>query len=676
MRRLLALAALTLAACPAPSTPDGGGDDGGPPAACDNAGACKAAGAPGVCRQGQCLTHVPCSDDLECGIGELCASGECVFQGCVANSECPTGLCRLETFSCAECGADSDCPSDRPVCQLPAQRCVQCADDSQCPEPGPGHCEALTGTCQGCTQDAHCPSGFKCQGGVCTGAHNGQACSSTIACSAGLTCVQLTTSTGSTRQVCLQSCDVYASQCPAGTICSTLKFTGTSSYVFDMGGLLGVCVAPGSGRGYRDSCILSDTGASNCQPSLQCVPDSPATATCRAYCDPGQPNACPAPESCHTFTGDFSGRDYGLCYPNNGYGTPCTSNKGCADAGAQSCVPYDDPSSFEGLSLRCQFNVGSAPALAACHDVHLVDGGVTLGNKTCASGSCVSDKALTMAPYFCFGACTSDSDCSIAGRTGTCDQTYKFTASDGTEGNILGCRPGCLGNSSCVEYADAGSPECQLQLVTSSTGGGLKHNCGRPIGFKDHGMPCASDGECLSGFCLQNDARGVRRPGYCIEACQAPTDCPQGPLVGISCQPTAFLGNRGPDGDAGTADDQIIVSNVCNGLPCQDDSACQFFPGSLCAPDVDPADAGNLVLRCRPHTLGPLTTAAPCSADSDCASGACAALTDAGTRACFTPCLVDGGTTFSCPGANTCRPGAFRLTATGGASVLMDGCAP
>src|SRR3954462_15894246 len=101
MRRLLTLCALALAACPTPSTSDAGGDgngdDGGPPAACDNPGACKAAQAPGVCRQGQCLTHVPCADDLECGLGEDCVGTECAFTGCVADSDCPTGLCRLET---------------------------------------------------------------------------------------------------------------------------------------------------------------------------------------------------------------------------------------------------------------------------------------------------------------------------------------------------------------------------------------------------------------------------------------------------------------------------------------------------------------------------------------------------------------------------------------------------
>ena len=47
---------------------------------------------------------MPCADDLECGIGEDCIGGECAFTGCVSDADCPTGLCRMETFSCAECG--------------------------------------------------------------------------------------------------------------------------------------------------------------------------------------------------------------------------------------------------------------------------------------------------------------------------------------------------------------------------------------------------------------------------------------------------------------------------------------------------------------------------------------------------------------------------------------------
>jgi hypothetical protein len=676
MRRLLAFTTLLLCACPTPPTPDGGaagggvGDDGGPPAACDGPNACTVAGAAGVCRQGQCLTHVPCADDLECGLGEDCVGGECAFTGCATDADCPTGHC-LETFSCAECGTDADCTSDRPVCQKPAQRCVQCADDSQCPEPGPAHCEPITGTCQGCTEDVHCPNGFKCQSFVCTGAKKGQPCSATIACSAGLTCVTLGSS-----QVCLQACDAYAPTCPTGQICYTLKYTDSASYVFDQGSLLGVCYTPvANARGYRDSCILSAMGLSNCQPSLQCVPDSSQTASCRAYCDPGMSGSCPSPEICHPFIGDTTGREYGLCYANNGYGFKCTSDKGC-DAG-ESCVPYDDPSSFQGLSPVCQFNVGSAPGLAPCHDVKLLDGGTTPGSKACASGSCVSDNSVQTSAYFCYGACATDSDCSIAGRTGTCDEDYSFTSSSGTFGTVVGCRPGCLSNSSCSEYVDGGAVECRPRVVTSPTGSGLKLNCGLPLGPGAPGAPCVTSYDCRSGFCQTSDARGVPRLGYCVETCQASADCADaGSVTGtLDCGPTAFLGYRGPDGQGGTADDQISVGKVCSGVACVQDDDCSLDGGARCAPDVSPTDAGLLVLRCRPSTtLGAVEAGAPCAVDTDCVSGSCAVRNDgSNNRMCFRPCMPTGA---ACPGALTCQVGGFKLTTTTGVPLLMSGCAP
>jgi Cys-rich repeat protein len=673
MRRLLPIAALALAACPQPPAPDGGtgGDDGGPPAACDAGPAsCKSMGVDGVCRQELCLTHVPCADDLECGLGELCVNKECAFSGCVADTDCATGLCNTTTFACAECGSDADCPFDKPSCQMPAQKCVQCADDSQCPEPGPGHCDSLTGQCKNCTSDLHCPDGFKCQAGVCAGAKQGQPCSLTAACDVGLTCVQLSTS-----NICLKSCNAYDPQCPTGQICYTLKFTDTSSYVFDQGSLLGVCYMPAqNARNLGDSCVIDSTGASNCQPALDCVPSGPGSNACRKYCDPGAPGSCGAPDICHPFVGDFSGRQYGLCYADNGFGTPCTTDMQCR--ANEACVPYDDPSSFEGLSPVCQFGVGSAPALAPCGSTKLADGGTVPGNKQCLSGNCVGDLSPATQPYFCYGSCATDSDCTVAGRHGTCDGDYSFTSTGGTVGFITGCRPGCVSDATCAQYGDGGSFVCRPRLVIDVNKGGLKLNCGAPTGSKPAGESCAFNGECLSGFCSEEDSRGVSRLGTCVSACQQSADCADGGTAGgpIDCLPTTYLGYHGPDGIAGTPDDQLSVASVCTGVGCVQDDDCSTDGGARCAPDVSPADAGLYVLRCHAPAVSAFGEAGDtCASDGDCASGACGTLVNGGLRTCFRPCSMTGA---ACPGTLTCRAQAFRFTATSGAMVLMDGCAP
>lgn len=676
MRRLLLASLLALSACPAPQVPDAGGpvDSGPPPPPCDSPEDCRAADYPGVCRQGACAKDVPCADDLECGLGEACIDRACAFVGCVNDDDCPTGRCRPQTFTCAECGEDSDCPFNRPICQAATQKCVQCLTDAQCEAPGPSHCEAISGACTHCLSDEHCPNGLTCSGGICAGAQAGQQCPTGTACAEGLTCVTL-----GGVQTCLQGCNAYAPTCPTGQICYTLKYSASSSYVFDMGGLLGVCFTPiANARNYRDSCEKDVAGNSNCQPSLACVPDSPASASCRAYCDPGALGACPSGEICHRFPGDFYGRQYGLCYADNGWGDRCTADTKCRPG--QSCQPYEDPSTFEELSPACLFNVGAAAGLSPCASVTTADGGAVQPDRVCASGACRGDSFPSTPPYFCFAACATDSDCTIGSRTGSCDGTYQFPTPGGVNAFITGCRPGCASNSTCEEYGVDGGLVCRPRLLTGSTNSGLKLNCGRPnAGGSGAGAPCVTSSQCTSGYCSFDDARGVRRQGYCLEACQTAADCAatsdgglaSGPL---DCLPTTYLGYRGQDFTAGTPDDVLSVRSVCSGISCDEDEDCSADGGARCVPDVSPADAGAYVLRCRPRVQGLNREAGQsCTTNTECSSGACGQLGDS-TRVCYRACDPAGAAT--CPAGLTCRAGAFRFTATAGNFIQLDGCAP
>ena len=664
-----------LAGCPTPTVPDAGEPyvDAAVPVPCDSPEDCRVAGFNGVCRQGFCAAQVPCADDLECGRAETCQSGVCAFSGCIADADCPTGHCRAETFDCAECGTNADCPFSRPVCQNDSKTCVSCIDDSQCPEPGPGHCEAASGACVHCLVDEHCPIGLTCSAGVCTGAGLNAACPMGTACAAGLTCV-----TVSSQNRCLPSCNMYTPNCSQGEICYALRFTDSTSLVFDDGAPLGVCFASQAGAAtYRSVCTRAN-GTSNCQPNLQCVAATAGESRCRTYCDPGAAvNPCPTPEICHPFSGDYSGRRYGLCYDDNGYGTECVTDSMCRVG--QSCVPFDDPGSFDLLSGVCQFNVGTGKAMAPCSPQRKPDGGVIAADQTCASGACVGDNPLT-GDFYCYSSCTLDTDCATdAGTRGYCDTDFAFPTAGGFDSYIRGCRPSCASDSTCAAYGaaltDGGTYACKPVLSTGSTAQ-LKQACGVGPGVLGAGAACTFGGQCRSGLCGIEDSRGVRRNGYCLEACTASAQCTGsadgGAVSGaLDCQPTALLGYRGNDGVIGTGDDRIVTGSLCSGVTCASNLDC--LGGAVCVPEASAANPSTLVLACRPTVPGGLATAAPCSTDQQCSSGLCAAAdgSDAGLqKVCFEAC--DGSTT--CPAGTTCRA-AVRVGAPGG-TVTFSGCVP
>lgn len=676
MRRLLpALAALAFSACPPGDTPADAGvqDSGVAPVPCDSPDDCRAAGLSAACRQGECNPDVPCGDDLECGLGERCLTSQCRFTGCTTNADCATGTCLTETYSCVECGVDADCPVDRPVCNAAANTCVACRSDADCARPGPSHCSD-TGACVYCTVDEHCPNGLTCgAGNVCAGAGENSRCPEGISCAPGLACVNV-----GTNPVCLRSCNLYAPMCPVmGQICYRLTYASSNSLVFEADGPIGVCFASQAGaRGLREPCVRS-MGGSNCQPNLQCVPETAQLSLCRAYCNPTASGTCPAGEVCRSFPGDFSGRPYGLCLPDTGFGLACAGDATCR-AGL-SCQPYDDPSATSEVSGFCQFNVGAQPGLSPCADAALPDGGVLSADRSCQSGLCTKDPLFSSAAapgYFCLAACTADADCAVGGRTGACDADFTVTTPFETPGTLRGCRPGCEAEADCAGY-DAGVT-CRVRVVASTSAPTYASTCSPPpTGGLPAGAGCTSSLQCRSAWCFVDDARGVRRSGTCVEPCRAPGACPSalpdgGVTLPLACQPTALLLTRGFDGRPGTADDRYATPALCSGAACTTDADCG--PG-VCAVDVDPADAGvALVRRCRMPTTGTRVGGEACSGDLECRSGVCGVLQPPSTgagRACFEAC--DGAT--ACPGTTTCRAGGLRVD-TGRGTGHFDSCAP
>jgi hypothetical protein len=686
-RLFLGALAVALAGCPQVGGGDGGtGADSGskpPPPSCDSPEDCKLAGYDGVCRATECLSDVPCGDDVECGLGERCVAGLCRFTGCVEDQDCGSGRCRGESFACAECGRSSDCPADRPVCDVLSNSCVQCSSDLECPAPGPAHCNRAAGACVFCLEDKHCPNGLACgPNGVCRGAARGVACDVGVSCNVGLACIQIN---GVSQ--CLETCSLYRSaQCPAGETCYKLTFTDTASLVFEQGEPVGVCYGAQSGfRNVNELCTRTAAG-SNCQPNLECVPESATASRCRRFCDPGSSLGCVAPDQCHPFVGDYWSNRYGLCYPDNGYGAACTGEAGCRAALA--CMPFDDPSESDLLSPVCQFAIGPQPALAPCAPQPLPDGGALSDDRQCRSGACVTDPLAGTRDFFCFGACATDTDCSIGGRQGYCDTLFDFPAIGGFTGTLRGCRPTCADEPGCAEYD--GGYTCRTRLV-QGTAAAVKTTCGNPLGPKRAGEECVNNTECRSGFCHLTDSRGGVRYGVCSEACNDAADCTAAVVDGglpdggrtalLSCVTSTLLGFRGFDNVPGTTDDRYVTASLCLGAACASDEACGDVDAGVfsqkCVPEYAPATPGTgYELRCRgASTSGTLEAPTPCVTDNQCVSGVCGTLQAPSTgsgKTCFRAC--DGNS--ACPAGTQCRDGALRVDLALGGFQALRSCTP
>lgn len=663
--RLTALCAslALLAGCPsADPTPSDAGptgtDAGFTFTACTAPQDCPNAGAQGVCRDGACRPDVPCEDDVECSLGEACRGTVCRFVGCTKAEDCATGRCELERYSCAECGTNAECPADRPVCG-PSGQCLSCATDSQCQPPGPGYCDAPSGTCVHCTADTHCPSGLSCQAGVCVGAGENESCTGGIRCAKDLLCVNV----GQNVTQCRRACNLYTPACPSGQLCLKVTAGSTPSLVFEQGAPLGICSAPLNGlKFYKEACGPTQV----CQPNLACVQDSVTASSCKAFCDPAAP-ACQPGELCHSYPGDYSGRQYGLCYPDNGVGQACTAEAQCRPG--MSCGPVPDPSTFTDVSAACRFAATTASSgLAPC-----------TADADCKSGLCANDDTVGTQRLFCFAACDVDADCSVDGRTGYCDNTSAVTLPPYPPTTLDGCRPGCSGDATCAAYS--ASLSCRMLLTSTSLLTRVRATCGNALGAGGPGESCSLSGDCRSGYCWRRDARGQTRPGICTApcaddgACAAPLS--DGGTSGLSsCLATTLNHSAGPDATANTADDRDAVANVCAPPVCSENADCPL-PFPVCAPDASPTSPkSDVVLRCRGAALGSRLGGEVCTNDSECLSGGCAELVPpaVGTgRVCLQPCQPTGAV---CGPNLTCRVDAARLLSKDATPRLFTACVP
>lgn len=101
--------------------------------------------------------HPSCSGKDSCAASLTCdeATGECV--GCIADTDCQSGVCSKSLRRCVDCVDDSTCPQQLPRCRVGVAKCVACVSNEDCGVVN-AICDALTFTCRpGCSTDDQCP---------------------------------------------------------------------------------------------------------------------------------------------------------------------------------------------------------------------------------------------------------------------------------------------------------------------------------------------------------------------------------------------------------------------------------------------------------------------------------------------------------------------------------------
>ena len=663
--RWAALFALLVLGCPAPSpVPDAGVEvpDAGPPPPCDSPSACKKAGFDGVCRGGTCRAGVPCTDDVECGLAESCAAGRCRFTGCAADSECGTGKCREDVYACAECGKSADCPAPARCATRWQGRCLECRTDAECAGGGPAYCDAAQGACVYCRTNDHCPNGLSCGiDGTCHGAQKNSPCPLGVSCDLGLMCVTL-----NGNPVCLTPCSLYTPVCPASQLCLKLTFSGTNSLVFDKGEPLGICYDPFAGlKYYREVCTRSAT-AQNCQPNLECVPESAQSNVCRGFCNPNASGTCPSNELCHPFPGDYEDHRYGLCYPDNGWGEACGADSQCrAAAGLHpGRRPFGDRRALELLPLQGGHRPGARP----------LRGPRRPRRRGAAARRGVRERRVPRRPELL------DAELLLlrrlphrrrlhgGGAQGHLRRGRSPSPATTSSADLTGCRPSCQAKADCAPYGLGLT--CRSRVDVTYYVPKLVQTCAPRLGAALLGEPCVVNADCREGLCTASDGRGVLRRGTCSQPCASGADClgADGGLAdGGARVRSAVVPGRDAPGEQRLRrrpEHRRRPARGGEGVPGPGRaSPTTTAPEARCArPSVSPvAPLSQLSLRClAPSLTGVKAGGDPCASDAECRSGACALLQPPSTgsgRVCLMPC----GPSTVCPGATSCHTGGAAL---------------
>jgi hypothetical protein len=434
---------------------------------CHDAGTCDAT--TGVCSDPAKTDNTPCDDSKACTSADKCVKGVCGGAGVTCNDgisctvdSCqePSG-CNYDQSKCG-CAKDADCNDGNAcngaeTCNLGTLSCVagtpvSCTGlDDAC---NVGVCNSTTGACKatprmdgtGCDDGNACTKTDSCSAGVCKGANP-------VTCSASDQCHDVGTCDSKTG-ACTNPAKLDGSGCSDGNAC-------TRTDACKSGACVGANPVTCSASDQCHSAGTCDTTTGVCSNPVRtgsCNDGDKCTQTdtCAAgKCVGSNPVVCAASDQCH---------DVGTCVSSTGVCTNPAKADGTSCDDANACTKTD----------TCQTGACKGSDLVTCKSLGQC---YKVGTCDTASGLCSNPFADTTTTCNDGNACTTGEKCD---GKGTC-----------TGGGAVICQP----------PADV----CQTNVCNSQVG------C--QLGSQPAGTPCNDSSECtrldscVGGACTGGDKR-------------------------------------------------------------------------------------------------------------------------------------------------------------------------
>jgi len=570
---------------------------------CNGSGACPAEqlqdcspfDCDGIVCGGGCITDGDCPDGYYCDaehqcqykleLGADCSSGNQCLSGNCVDGFCCNSMCLLQCQACDVSGQEGTCSpvtgaphGSRPACDSDGSVCggncngvyvpgctypgaeTQCRDASCTSAVAtlPAYCNG-SGACPGLqTQDC---APYDCVGDQCGGCQNDSDCADGEYCSGGVCSPKL-----QLGEVCSDDNQCLSTHCADGVCCDDA--CSGQCEACDAVGSVGECVAiSGAPHGSRPACASDGTvcagGCDGIDPDACAYPGSEtqcreasctdAVATLEAFCDGA--GACPDVQTqdcdpyecngdrcdgpCETDADCPSGTfcSAGMCVDKFANGEDCAAANQCSSGNCTDGVCCDDACQGQCEACDVAGHVGTCTPVEGaphgsrqqCKGTGTVCGGACDGVNTlscsypgdetvCRDASCTNAVAVLEASCDGAGSCPSEQtvDCSPYGCVG--DQ----------------CDGDCTVDEDCEDGYFCAAGMCLLQFETGET--------------------CATDNQCLSGFCTD----GVCCDSACDGQCEA---CDLAGSEG-SCLPVEGVPHGGRSPCPGTG----ICGAVCDGV--------------------------------------------------------------------------------------------------------------